>query len=127
MNVLNLKKLNLKTFTEQDASDYCQLNNLILDNIIIIYLNVNQLTDISGLKLFKNLQQLFLQNNKIEDISVIQNLNKLKHLDLRYLKLESDQIKYIKFLKKLKSLWCENGFRDMSVLKQLNKDINIIK
>jgi len=102
MNILNLKKLELKTFTEQDALDYCQLNNLIPDNIIIIYLNINKLTDISVVKIFKNLQQLFLGNNKIKDISVLQNLNNLKYLNINFLRLESDQIKYINSCKNLK-------------------------
>ena len=149
MNYINLRKLELKTFTEQDALDYCQLNNLNPDNIIELNLSENQLTDISGIKLFKNLEELFLFNNKITDISVLKDsvnlkvlslrnnkikgisvlffLKKIKALDIDNLELEFYQIKYIKSLKKLKTLWCSKGFMNMSVLKQLNKDIRIIK
>jgi len=147
MNTIHLENLNLKTFTEQNTEDYCLLNNINSDNITELYLNNNELTDISGVKLFKNLEYLNLFNNKIRNISVIQDLNKLEGLYIRnnpikdisvilyltklrflniaYLKLESDQFKYIKSLKNLKRLWCRNGFKNMSVLKQLNKNIEL--
>ena len=71
MVYINLNNLKLKTFTEQDAEDYCLLNNLIPENIIELDLSVNELTDISGIKIFKNLKELLLYHNKITDISVI--------------------------------------------------------
>ena len=146
MKKLTLTELELKTFTEQDALDYCQINNINFENIIELDLSDNQLTDILGLKLFKNLEELELYDNKIKDISVLKYFNKLKRLDINdneitdifviqylknlivlgiiNLKLESDQIKYIK---NLEYLWCKKGFKDMSVLKQLNKNIKVIK
>ena len=149
MNNLNLNDLELKTFTEQDALDYCLLNNINLDNIIELYLVGNKLTDISGVKLFKNLEKLDLSNNLLQDISVIQYLNKLKILYLNFnsitdisfisnldnleelyinnLELDSNQYKYIKSLKKLKYLYCGNGFKDMNITNQFNKNITIIK
>ena len=33
MNIINLMALKLKTFTEQDALDYCQLNDINKNNI----------------------------------------------------------------------------------------------
>ena len=99
MREIILSKLNLKTFTEQDAFDYCLLNSLNSDNIIILYLSFNNLTDISGIKLFKNLEILFLHNNKIKDISVIQYLTKLELLDIGY-----NNISNISVLKDLKNL-----------------------
>jgi len=172
MNIIELSYLELKTFTEQDASDYCQLNSIISENITELDLFGNELTDITGIKLFKNLKELLLFDNdklknisavqylnnlevlksvncNIKNISVLKNLIKLKRLDLGYnqitdisviqylknieildireLKLESDQIKYINSLKDLKQLYCQKGFKDMSVLNQLNKNIRIIK
>jgi len=168
---IELNDLQLKTFTEQDVLDYCFLNNINLDYIEELDLSHNELTDISGVKLFKNLKKLYLNinrlsnisgikdlinlewlnisnnkiknilvlknlikleilnisYNKIKDISVLKNLIKLKSLDIKDLKLESDQIQYIKSLKKLKILWKDNGFKDMNILKQLNKNIRIIK
>ena len=146
---IDLENLKLKTFTEQDALDYCQLNNIKLYNITELDLSNNELTEISGIKLFKNIKKLYLFDNKIKDISVLKDLNKLeilniqntkiKHIsvlqylnNLRYLSidnlnLKSDQVKYINFCKKLKFLKCDNGFKNISVIKQLNIKYNILK
>jgi len=149
MNNLDLSHLKLKTFSEQDALDYCLLNNVNPDNIKELYLFNNELTDISGIKLFKNteyldiknnqltdisvlkdlnkLEILILNNNKLTDVSVIEYLNKLRYLDVNKLRLESNQIQYIKSLKNLNILYCVEGFKNISVLKQLNRNIEIIK
>ena len=172
MNKIKLINLKLKIFTEQDALDYCQLNNINSDKITELYLRNNELTDISGIKLFKNLKKLYLDynrvtdisgiklfknlrllylnnneitdifvlkdlknlknlkilnisNNQIKDISVIQYLKNLKTLRIDNLELESDQLQYIKILNNLEELWCEKGFKDMSVLDKLNENIEI--
>ena len=118
----NLYNLKLKTFTEQDVEDYCLLNNINPDDIIIIYLNNNELTDISGIKLFKNLGYLrSIKENLIKNISIIQYLNNLETLNISELELESDQIQYIK------KLFCRNGFKDMNILKQLDIFIKVYK
>ena len=146
MNKIILIKLKLKTFTEQNALDYCLLNNINPDNITELTLFNNELTDISGVKLFKNLEHLvlsynliknisivqYLNNleylnisyNKISDISVIKNLKDLKTLNIKNLLLKSNQIKYIK---SLKILFCSKGFKDISVLNELNKNIGVFK
>jgi len=149
MNRIDLKSLELKTFTEQNAKDYCHLKDINIQNIISLDLNDNRLTDISGIKIFENLQYLDLGINKFKDISVIKYLNNLKILNISYnneikdisvlkylinledlnisrLELESDQIQHIESLKNLKYLWGLKGFKDISVLKQLNKNIKII-
>ena len=125
MKEIYLNNLKLKTFTEQNALDYCQLNNINPDNIEVLNFYVNQLTDISGIKLFKNLKYLYLWNNLIPDISSVQYLTELIYLNIINLELESDQIQYIKHLKKLQKLVYKNGFKDMSVLSLLNR--NVIK
>ena len=124
MNKINLTDLELKTFTEQDVIDYCQINNLNTNDITELNLNHNELTDISGIKLFKNIKELYLNNNQIKDISVIKYFKDLEILNITNLELESDQIKYIK---KLEILFCYKGFKDMTVVNQLNKNIEIIK
>ena len=48
MNKIKLSNLELKIFTEQDALDYCQINNINTDNITELDLYDNKLTDISG-------------------------------------------------------------------------------
>ena len=127
MSEILLNSLKLKTFTKQDVKDYCLLNNINPDNIIELYLYDNKLTDISGVKLFKNLEVLRLDHNQLINISVIKYLNKLEFLSIINLKLESDQIKYINSLKKLKYLWRREGFKNMSILDKLNKNIKIYK
>ena len=145
MNIINLDNLELKTFTLQDAEDYCLLNNINPLNITELIFYNNYLTDISGIKVFKNLKELnieynkitdisvlrdlknleilYIDNNKIKNISVIKYLTELKYLGIINLKLESDQIQYIKSLKNLKRLFCYKGFKDISVLNQINKNI----
>jgi len=126
MNIINLFNLNLKTLTEQDVLDYCQLNSINSEDIIKLYLSSNKLTDISGIKLFKNLKVLYLNNNELTDISVIQYLTELKYLNIDNLSLESNQIKYINKCKNLINLQCEYGFKNLSAVKQLNKNIIIV-
>ena len=169
MDQIKLYNLELKTFTEQNVLDYCQINNINPDDITYLDLSDNKLTDISGIKLFKNLKKLYLDynrvtdisgiklfknlrllylnnneitdifvlkdlknleilnisNNQIKDISVIQYLKNLQILRIDYLKLESDQIEYIKLLKNLEELWCNNGFKKMNNINQLNENIEI--
>ena len=147
MIYINLNNLKLKTFTEQDIEDYCLLNNINPNNITELDLWNNELTDISGLNLFKNLekldlgynqikdisvlnsltklQKLYLRNNPITDISVIQNLNNLEYLSIRDLQLESDQIQYLNKNFKKYVLFLRNGFKDKTAFKQLNKNIEI--
>ena len=126
MNRIILRNLKLKTFTEQNVLDYCLLNSINPDNIAQLDLTYNELTDISGIKLFKNLKYLYLNDNKIKDISVIQNLKKLKILDIRYLELKSDQVKYINKCKNLEILYNNKEFENMSDINKLNKKIKLL-
>ena len=70
MKYLFLGNLYLKTFTEQNALDYCLLNNINSDNITELYLHNNELTDITGVKLFKNVEYLDIANNELTDINI---------------------------------------------------------
>ena len=74
MNDIHLNYLDLRIFTEQDALDYCLLNSLNHDSIIELDLSYNELKDISGIRLFKNIEILWLYDNKITDISVLKYL-----------------------------------------------------
>ena len=125
MKCLFLGNLYLKTFTKQNALDYCLLNNINSDNITMLNLMNNRLTDISGIKLFKNLKELYYDNS-FKNISVIQYLKNIKYVNIDNLELESDQIKYIDSCKNLKELYCKNGFKDMKAVKYLNKNIKIL-
>ena len=46
IKIIHLNFLELKTFTEQDALDYCQINNINPDNINVLNLTINLLTHI---------------------------------------------------------------------------------
>ncbi len=86
-----------------------------LKNFKILYLDNNQITDISPLKSFINLTELSLFNNKITDATPVQHLNKLKELDL-----SQNQITDISALKNLTNLTklhlYENKITDISTL-----------
>ena len=119
MNYIKLKSLYLKTFTEQDVLDYCQLNNLNSDNITELDLSNNRLTNISGIRHFKNLKILYLENNYITDISVLKDLENLENLDLSYNEIKD--ISDLKNLNKLKTLLINVIYiTDTSVIKNLN-------
>jgi len=122
MNKIVLIELKLKTFTEQDALDYCLLNNLYPDNITKLDFSWNKLTDISGIKIFKNTERIYLYNNQIADISVLKYLNNLKTLVLN----DNNKIKDISVISNLNKLEnldlsYNNEIKDISVIKDLNK------
>jgi len=127
MNKIKLNDLELKTFTEQDALDYCQLNNINHLDIIELILSYNELIDISGIKLFKNLKFLFIGYNKIIDISIIKYLTNIEILGIENLELNSSQINYINSCKNLKKLYCYKGFKNISVLQKIKNLLHIIK
>ncbi|CAL6086609.1 LPXTG_cell wall anchor domain-containing protein [Hexamita inflata] len=77
---LNFRELNLHNIDFLKTID-TQLTQLTLGN--------NNLTNISILKSFCNLQELKLQNNLITDIFVFQNLEQLSHLDLSFNLIEN--------------------------------------
>ena len=127
MNKIILSRLNLKTFTEQDVLDYCQINNLNFDDIRFLNLSYNELTDISGIKLFKNLNDLWLNDNNLTDISDLKNLNYLRELDLNNNKIED--ISAVKNMSSIFSLdISDNLISEISVLSNLNylKNLKII-
>ena len=119
MNEIHLNNLKLKVFTEQDAEDYCQINNINSDSIIILNLYSNELTDISGIKLFKNLEELYLNYNSIKNINNLKNLTKLQQLYLD--NNEITDISVIKYLINLEYLDIGNNYiKNISFVKNLN-------
>ena len=116
--IIFLRNLKLKTFTEQNASDYCQINNINSNDIKTLVLNNNELTDISGIKIFKNLEELFLDYNNISNISVLKDLNNLKKLHINDNKITN--ISIIKNLKQLQDLRLDNNkITDIFVIQYL--------
>ena len=118
-NKINLKFIQLKTFTEQDALDYCLLNDINPDNITELDLSWNKPGDISGIKLFKNLKELWLDNNKLTDISFLKDLTELKILNISYNQITD--ISVLKNLNNLEVLYLNNNeIKDISVIQYLN-------
>ena len=83
-----LTQLKLKNIKEQDVLDYCQINNINPNDITELWLSHNNLTDISGIRLFKNLEYLDISNNEITDISAIKNLKKITDFKYRKIKIK---------------------------------------
>ena len=102
MKKIFLDSLKLKTFTEQDALDYCSIDNINPNDITELFLSFNKLTDITGIKIFKNLKLLYLTQNKLTDISVLKDLNKLIDISISNNKIKD--ISLIQYLTKIKYL-----------------------
>ena len=118
MNKIRLGNLQLKTFTEQDALDYCLLNDINPNKIIQLNLNFNKLTDISGIRLFKNVKELWLDNNELTDISALKDLNRLQYLKISLNKISD--ISDIKYLSKLKKLFLNlTDIKNISIISNL--------
>lgn len=85
-----------------------------------IWLDNNEITDLSPLKDLKLIQQLMLKNNQIKDIKPIAGLVMIQHLDL-----EKNQISDISPIAKfdnMKSLYLgDNQIKDLSVVAQFKK------
>ena len=86
--MINLNELKLKTFTEQNVLDYCQLNSINPNNIKTLLLSSNELTDISEIKLFKNVEYLDIANNELTDISVLKVFKNLTDLYISFNKIK---------------------------------------
>ena len=84
----NEKEINLSN-RKLKSSDLKKLFNKVENPDKVIELNLynNELTDISEIKRFKNLERLYINNNKITDISALEDLTKLKTLDIGYNKI----------------------------------------
>ena len=87
----------LITILNQNISDLSFL--IDFKNLQYLDVNSNQITDISQLKVLKNLQSLSVSYNQITDISQLKELK-----NLQYLFVSSNQITDISQLKELKNL-----------------------
>jgi len=103
---IELQNIFLKTFTEQNAIDYCLLNSINPLNVTELWLNGNLLTDVSGVKLFKNLIILTLYENYINNILFLKDLKNLEILIIGYNNIKD--ISSVKFLTNLEYLNIDN-------------------
>ncbi|MCL1866027.1 MAG: leucine-rich repeat domain-containing protein [Oscillospiraceae bacterium] len=123
--------------TDERLSEMVE-NGTIHQNVTRLYLNSNEITDVSPLKTLKNLKELYLYGNEIKDISMLSELN-LEILDLSrnpidlesvdclttlsWLFLDASEISDISPLKSLTNLEIiglrDNQITDISPLKAL--------
>ena len=135
ININNIIQLNLGNNQLTDILGikllYLHENNMLTDisdlknltDLEILYLRDCNIFNILYLKKLIKLKELSLENTEIKDISVLKNLKNLEWLSIQNLELESDQIEYINSIKNLKTLFCQNAFKDRNNLNELNKNI----
>ena len=114
-NLKKLKSLSLGGLNLTDISFIAELHDLDY-----LYLNDNQISNISAVKNLKKLMTLFLNGNKISDVSMLGNLTNLNSLYLGWNKISD--ISSFKALTNLTRLSLDsNQISDISVLKYLTK------
>lgn len=92
------------------------------EELISLYAAENEITDLTGIQYFTNLEELYLWNNQITDISQLSSLIKLYDLDLSY-----NQIVDVTTLANLTNLSYldlnYNKIEDVSALSNLNLEL----
>ena len=108
VNSNNIVDINI--FTGKELELISQLTRLQT-----LFLNNNQIQDISFLENLSQLKDLNLSDNHIQDISFLKNLSQLKELDLSSNKIQD--ISFLQYLSQLKSLnLSKNHIQDYSFL-----------
>jgi Leucine-rich repeat (LRR) protein len=112
--VLILSKKKLKT-----------IPTLITENIQILYLNINKITQIEHLESLASLQELHIQDNKLVSVNNLNNLTNLKKLDFSNNMLQT--IEGISNLKQLEWLNVENNVLHSIFITELLTLSNLIE
>ena len=102
-NFKQLTKLNLNYNHIEDITPLAELTNLK-----DLHLYINDISNVFPLSTLSDLQSLDLENNNISDISPLQKLENLKSLKLGSNNMTDDDIKNIKDLKKLETLYVDD-------------------
>ena len=114
------KKLHKAINDSLGQEAYTPVTKYRMSQVKEINLEDSKVKNLEGLQYCVNLEYLFLENNEIEDISPISNLTKLKTLNLN-----NNNIKDISFIKNLTNLTKlylkENQITSVSSLKNLSK------
>jgi len=125
----NLKNLRVLYLQRNQISDISPLKKLT--NLEVLSLNGNQVVTISALSSLKKLQKLYLRENKIVSITPLAKLTKLNTLELGMNSIT--KIDSLKNLKKLRILALDNNkisdvqaLKNMSVLENLYLQRNVI-
>lgn len=149
---IDLSKQNLTELTEKDLILSCELKKIkpekleILDlyrnkltnldfiqpntpfiNLRNLYLEYNNITDMTNIKYLNNLYALNISDNPIKDMDFIKNLKDINILDINNLKLENEEkaVEILKSLGNVESISCVNTFKKYnkkSLMKNL-KDV----
>ena len=85
-----------------------------------IWLDKNEIEDLTPLKDLKLIQQLMLKNNKVKDVTPLKGLVKLQHLDLENNQIE--KVDSLGDLSNMRSLYLGgNKIKDISVVSKYSK------
>lgn len=115
----------IKEFFRENYYDYYDgtgtLTKEIMGQIDTIVIQEDKgITSLVGLEQAKNLEVLWIQNNNIQDLSPLRGLTKLNSLTLSNNSIES--INALKDLNELQTLYIDNNnITDIGALKELNK------
>ncbi len=112
--------LSITKFNLENIYNLLPTGSDLLNSLTHLNLYQNNITDISILKNFRCLQELYLQNNKIADISLLKELTNLSILHLE--NNEIIDISALKYLKRLRILGLmDNKISNISPLMDLIK------
>ncbi len=116
LDVKELENIALLNLSVNQITDLTPLKEL--KNLYRLYLRENQITDLTPLKELKNLYRLYLSDNQITDLTPLKELKNLKELSL-----VGNQITDLTPLKELKNLEYlvlgDNQITDLTPLKEL--------
>ena len=93
--VLRLKNRKIESLTEINGFEK-------LRTLKVLDLEGNRLRDLKGIKILKNLKELYVSNNSLTEVKELQDLPHLQALDLSYNKIQD--ISGLEYLRKLKEL-----------------------
>jgi predicted ATPase len=81
-NLSNLTQISFNNCGLTSIEFFRSIEHLEANNLKIIYLNENNISDLSPISFLTNVEKLYLGYNKITDVSPLRNFKKLKELDL---------------------------------------------
>lgn len=107
---------------ETNWRDIKKLDLNELENISMLWLSDNQLTDITTLSELKNIQELHLSDNRLTDITPLKELKNISLLELQNNQLTD--ITPLKALKNLKTLYLSgNPIKDTKTIEALRREL----
>lgn len=115
----NIQDLNSLSNLINNINEAHKKNSSVKTKLTDLSLSDNQITDISSLKYYTEIQRLYLASNKINNIEPLAENTKLKVLDIS--KNEIEKIDAVKLLNKLETINANNNLiKDISAISSLS-------